>query len=418
MSKKSLSERVWRRLVAACFAFLAATATLSVVAAQPNALERSKPVSKNLATVALTIDGMPPDTALASVKIESMTLPSGRSIDDWRKGNVKLDELKLYLTIGTPFSVEFRHRGENWRIDGSVESCCDDTIVIDATLVHDAEAARKYSLIVRQGESASINLDSTNSVESASYWVGGAGSEPAGRSGMRFMFRAEQLLGTIPGVNEVGYRRMTRIEYPQSAIAENAQGVVYIGVHVTADGSVASAAVDNVLPEARTDLADAALAAVKTWTFDPLMVDGKPAASDTTVAIAFSLDPDNPLTVLPGVLNPVRVSPPQADKSVVVADEPASEDTRYRQMHPPKYPASAIRAHAQGKVVLKVHVDAQGRPVEANVFKTDPTDLSPDLGDAAIAAAMQWRFNPARKKGKAVDGWVLVPITFSLTDLQ
>ncbi|MDE1962160.1 MAG: energy transducer TonB, partial [Xanthomonadaceae bacterium] len=35
--------------------------------------------------------------------------------------------------------------------------------------------------------------------------------------------------------------------------------------------------------------------------------------------------------------------------------------------------------------------------------------LSPKLGNAAIAAVMQWQFNPARKHGKAVDGWVHVP---------
>lgn len=221
---------------------------------------------------------------------------------------------------------------------------------------------------------------------------------------------------TAAHVTDVGFRRMTRIDYPQSAIDSRAEGVVYIGVHVTADGKVAGARANSVMPMARTDLADAALAAVRTWTFDPRKVDDKAVASDTTVSVAFSLDPNKPLTVEPGVLDAIRVSPPQAGRPTA-ADAPASENVEYRRMHPPKYPVSAIKAKEQGDVVLKVHVDAQGNPVEAAVAKTIPPGLSPELGNASIAAVMQWKFNPARKHGKAVDGWVQVPITFSLRAL-
>jgi TonB family protein len=219
-----------------------------------------------------------------------------------------------------------------------------------------------------------------------------------------------------PQVTDVSYRRLTRIDYPQSAIAAKAQGVVYIDVHVGADGKVADAKIDSVMPMARTDLADAALAAVRNWMFDPREVNGKAVASDTTVAIAFSLDPKKPLTVEPGMLDTIRLSPPQED-ALAQLDAPATENVEYRLMHPPKYPASAIKAHQQGDVVLKVHVDALGNPVEAGVAKTIPPGLSPELGNASIAAVMQWKFNPARKNGKAVDDWISVPITFSLNEL-
>lgn len=417
MSKKTLSGTAWLRLSAACFAAVVATA-FSATAAPPNAHKPAQSATKYLGAIELIIDGAPPGTALAGAKIESMTLPLGKSMDDWRKDGLRLDELRLDLKIGAPFSVALRHGSENWRIDGRVDSCCDDTIVVDAALTHEGEAARKYSLIVRQGELATLSLDGANNIESVRDWVGTAGSEPAKGAGMRFMFRAdEHLRGTIPGVSEVGYRRMTRIEYPASAIADGGEGVVYIGVHVAADGGVASANVDDVLPVARTDLADAALSAVRTWTFDPLVVDGIAAPSDTTVAVAFSLDPAKPLAVQPGVLNPVRVSPPQDDEFAGGADEPASENPRYRQMHPPKYPVSAIKAHEQGRVVLRVHIDGKGNPIEAYVDSTDPPGLSPDLGDAAIAAVMQWQLNPAHKRGRPVAAWVTVPFDFHLRQL-
>ncbi len=219
-----------------------------------------------------------------------------------------------------------------------------------------------------------------------------------------------------PRITEVSYRRLTRIEYPQSAIVANAQGVVYIAVHVGTDGKVIEAKVSSVMPLARTDLADAALTAVKSWTFEPRTVDGKAVASDTTVAIAFSLDPQKPPAVNPGVLDAIRVSPPQSDASPP-SDQPPSEKVEYRRMHPPHYPASAIKAHEQGKVTLKVLVDAKGDPVEAKVAKTDPPDISSDLTDSAIAAVLQWKFNPSREHGKRVKGWALVPITYSLTEM-
>jgi TonB family protein len=219
-----------------------------------------------------------------------------------------------------------------------------------------------------------------------------------------------------PRITGVSYRRMTRIDYPQSAIAAKAQAVVYIAVHVGTDGKVADAKVSSVMPMARTDLADAALTAVKSWTFEPRMVDGKATTSDTTVAIAFSLDSNKPLTVVSGVLDAIRVSPPAAD-SASSEDKSVTENTEFRIMHPPKYPVAAIEAHEQGKIMLKVHVDARGLPLEANVIKAEPENVAATFGNPSIAAVMQWQFNPARKHGKAIDGWVLVPFTFSLTEL-
>lgn len=216
-------------------------------------------------------------------------------------------------------------------------------------------------------------------------------------------------------VTDVSYRRMTRIDYPQSAIVENAQGVVYIGVHLGIDGKAVDAKVNSVTPMARTDLADAALAAVKTWTFNPRMVDGKAVASDTIVSVAFSLDPKKPVGVEPGVLDAIRISPPLADSEPTV-NVPLTENVEFRRMKPPPYPAAALKAHEHGVVVLKVHVDAQGNPAEVLVDKTDPPGLSQELGNAAIASAMQWQFSPTGKDGKSVAGWVYVPVTFSLTE--
>lgn len=99
-----------------------------------------------------------------------------------------------------------------------------------------------------------------------------------------------------------------------------------------------------------------------------------------------------------------------------VADAPPSENLSYRRMYPPKYPADAVRNHISGKVVLRVTVDETGAPTLAEVASVEPESSTHALADAAIAAAMQWRYNPALKNGKPTGGEVLVPVDFSLDD--
>lgn len=103
-------------------------------------------------------------------------------------------------------------------------------------------------------------------------------------------------------------------------------------------------------------------------------------------------------------------SVPSAD-SVVNAD--ASETVGYRAMVPPKYPAASVAAKEQGTVVLKVRVLADGAPAEVVVDKSTAT---PALDQAAIDAVKRWRFEPAMQDGKAVGGWVRVPVMFSLDE--
>lgn len=400
MLKQPLPNRARRWFGGAFVAATIAAASFAVWAAQPPqgaVAGKAVPMAQFAGVIEMTVDGAPPGTILDRAKVAYVNLKQ-----DTPPRDAILGDSSFGLPFESPFEVAIRRGGETWTISGTVLPKSDGAFYVDATLVHNGSIAGHPQILVRAGEPGGIKV----------------GDAPAGAAGgLSAQFTFHRGPGHEPGVTEVSYRRLTRIDYPQSATVANAQGVVYIAVHVAADGSVARANVDSVLPIARTDLADAALNAVKTWTFNPLTVDGKTAESDTTVAVAFSLDPNRPLKVVPGVLDAIRISPAPPADADAVTDTPASADVAFRRMHPPKYPASAIKAHEQGKVVLRVHVDANGKPIEALVDKTDPPNLSSDLGDAAIAAAMQWQFNPAHRHGKAVDDWVNVPVDFSLHEL-
>jgi len=103
------------------------------------------------------------------------------------------------------------------------------------------------------------------------------------------------------------------------------------------------------------------------------------------------------------------------DKPAAPAASPSkpSEIISYRRMRPPRYPPSAVRAGVQGKVVVNVIVGTDGMPASAEVFGIEPPSAV-ELGGAAIAAAAQWRYNPALREGKPVAASLFVPVDFFL----
>lgn len=93
--------------------------------------------------------------------------------------------------------------------------------------------------------------------------------------------------------------------------------------------------------------------------------------------------------------------------------EPGSDSPPLRiaeQSPPPAYPASALRKGERGVVLLKVMVDAQGRPERVRVIQRSGSRA---LDRAAVEAVQQWRFQPAVSAGQPVAGEVEIPIEFS-----
>lgn len=75
----------------------------------------------------------------------------------------------------------------------------------------------------------------------------------------------------------------------------------------------------------------------------------------------------------------------------------------------PIYPDFAKRAHIQGPVVLRMTVDEAGRPVQVQVLEGHPV-----FHEAAMQAARQWRFEPARMDGRPVSAAFQLTIKFAL----
>ena len=96
------------------------------------------------------------------------------------------------------------------------------------------------------------------------------------------------------------------------------------------------------------------------------------------------------------------------------AEEPITEPNGfagYLNNPPPAYPKAAQRLGMQGRVLLRVHVLANGQVAAVEVRQSSGKTL---LDEAAMAAVRSWTFAPAKRGNTPVDAWTQVPIDFKL----
>ena len=86
-------------------------------------------------------------------------------------------------------------------------------------------------------------------------------------------------------------------------------------------------------------------------------------------------------------------------------------DADYLDNPAPVYPVISRRMREEGKVLLRVFVEPNGRPSQIQVSASSD---SPRLDKTAQEAVWHWKFVPAQRGSEAVGAWVLVPIVFSL----
>jgi protein TonB len=117
----------------------------------------------------------------------------------------------------------------------------------------------------------------------------------------------------------------------------------------------------------------------------------------------------------PGVVAPGAIqnaATREDDGSAVPAPIPAPSSNSYLlERVEPLYPEAARQQHIQGPVVLNVLVGRSGLVREAGVISGDP-----QLAKAATDAVRQWRFNPHKLNGKAVEFETRITVNFALPE--
>jgi protein TonB len=131
---------------------------------------------------------------------------------------------------------------------------------------------------------------------------------------------------------------------------------------------------------------------------DPPPVIAAPVESPAPIAVAPPPAPPAPAPIVAVAPPPVVVTPP-----VFAAD--------YLENPPPAYPPLSRRLGEQGRVVLRVLVNAGGSADEVQIL--DSSGFA-RLDDVARDTVRSWRFVPAKRGESPVAAWVLIPISFRL----
>lgn len=124
-----------------------------------------------------------------------------------------------------------------------------------------------------------------------------------------------------------------------------------------------------------------------------------PAPRDRPRVAAVAPAPPSPAT------EPVPAAPAPAPVTAV------RYDAAYLNNPAPLYPSQSRRRGEQGRVLLRVQVDARGLPERVEI---EQSSGHARLDQAALEAVRRWRFVPARRGDATVAASVLVPIEFQM----
>jgi periplasmic protein TonB len=110
--------------------------------------------------------------------------------------------------------------------------------------------------------------------------------------------------------------------------------------------------------------------------------------------------------------SPAAPPAPSQVQDAPVAMVPPKFDAAYLSNPAPPYPTLSKRMGEEGRVLLKVHVGADGRPLEVSIAQSSGF---PRLDESARETVLRnWRFVPARQGDKAIAGSVKVPVIYTL----
>ena len=210
----------------------------------------------------------------------------------------------------------------------------------------------------------------------------------------------------IPGYTPLKITRADNPMYPQQALTSRT-GEVRLALNVDDQGQLKDVL---VLGYTRKPFADAAVAAVKDWRFQPAQLNGQPVGAvaeftfhfETTGAV-ISL---TAVEVMEEIFNNIRGNDTYTYGLTSVRDLDRTPVTATTTT--PVYPVSLSRAGAVGKVNVDFYIDDTGAVRMPAVTLAD--DLR--LADLAVDALRQWKFTVPTRRGEPVPVRVSQTFTF------
>ena len=124
-------------------------------------------------------------------------------------------------------------------------------------------------------------------------------------------------------------------------------------------------------------------------------------AAPAAVPIAVQAPPPEPKPAPPVEARPAPPAP-------VI---PPNFNAGYLHNPAPVYPPLSRRMGEEGRVLIRVFVEADGAPQKVELRTGSGSER---LDQSALDAVRRWKFVPAKQGDKAIAAWVVVPVVFSL----
>lgn len=156
---------------------------------------------------------------------------------------------------------------------------------------------------------------------------------------------------------------------------------------LAANGEVSSLQWRDSLPAAlSSDLEQR----VRSWRFDPVVVDGQPAAAALNLTLQLRIE--------------------EVEDRLRFHVQSAQTNLFSTQARPPRYPRSQLRAGRSGFAVLSVQIDESGSVTEARVLASSHEAFA----KASLGVAQDWQYEPLRVAGQPAATTLLVPVSFTI----
>lgn len=137
------------------------------------------------------------------------------------------------------------------------------------------------------------------------------------------------------------------------------------------------------------------------------------AARETAMAVATgtTMPPAGGGSASPASAEASRLQSPPAEP-MVSEGPPVVTTVAYRERpRPPSYPRRAVDLRQQGTAIVRALVGLDGETRDVVLWRSSGVRL---LDEAAVAAARDWLFQPARIGGRTIEAWVEIPVHFNL----
>jgi len=178
------------------------------------------------------------------------------------------------------------------------------------------------------------------------------------------------------------------IPYPANSLDA---GVVTLSVHLEKTGLVLGVTILRDI----SSVSGPAEAAVRSWTYIPATLDGKPVASTLTINIEYN----------PGFLGADNIPlPPPSQVQPISKDDPPFFPAVLNTATFAPYPA---KAKAQGAVIFNVTLDTNGNAAQVVTLR----DVPP-LTASAASALKNWNFSAATYEGNPIQSHMVVAFVF------